>query len=167
MRIVSRIIKYGDNIDTDIIIPARYLTSSDEEFLASHVMEDYDPKFKEKVLERKILLAGKNFGLGSSREHAPIALKKAGVQAIVAESFARIFYRNSINQGLPVVEVKGVTEFALDGDEVELDLERCLIKNLTRGDELHIQGIPSFLLEILSSGGLVNYIKRNRESWCR
>ncbi len=159
----GRVIKYGDDVDTDVIIPARYLKhGADPQVLKEHAMEDLDPEFGSKVRERTIIVAGGNFGCGSSREQAPLALKYAGVRAILAESFARIFFRNAINVGLPVMEVPGISEAVEDGDEVEVDLERGLVRVLGRGGERVLRGtrIPEFLMEILEAGGLVPYLRR-------
>ncbi|MCD6244895.1 MAG: 3-isopropylmalate dehydratase small subunit [Candidatus Korarchaeota archaeon] len=157
----GRVIKYGDDVDTDVIIPARYLKhGSDPKVLSEHAMEDLDPEFKEKVKKRNIIVAGKNFGYGSSREQAPLALKYAGVKVILAESFARIFFRNAINIGLPLMEVKGVSKIVDDGDVVEVHLEEGRVRIPSKGAELSGTKLPEFLMEILKAGGLVPYLRR-------
>ena len=163
MKIKGRIIKYKDNINTDIIIAAKYLNTSNIKELAKHCFESIDEKFIEKVQTRKIIVAGKNFGCGSSREHAPKALKEAGVRCIVAKSFARIFFRNAINIGLPVVESKDEAVFrdATDNDELEIDFNNGRIVNITKNKDYRIQPYPDFLREIINSGGLVKYVKKN------
>lgn len=159
MRVQGKIIKLGDNIDTDIIIPARYLTTHDASTLAKHVFEDYYPEFKVKAMEGAIIVGGENFGLGSSREHAVIALKNSNVKAIVAKSFARIFYRNSINLGLPVLVLKEKNRFGRirDEDEAELDLAKGALKSLTTNEEFSCDKMPEFMMKIIESGGLINY----------
>lgn len=159
MKIIGRAIKYGDNIDTDVIIPARYLTSTDPMKLAEHVMEGLDPDFPTKVKDNKILIAGKNFGCGSSREHAPLALKAAGVKAVVAESFARIFFRNAINIGLVVVECRGVSHSVEDGETIEVDLELGRVLNRSKGTSLPSTQYPEATLKIMEKGGLMEYLK--------
>lgn len=155
----GKVLKYGDNIDTDVIIPGRYLVHIEPEVLAKHAMEGTDPSFPEKAKEGCILVAGRNFGCGSSREQAPVALKHAGVKAIIAESFSRIFYRNAINVGLPVVTIKEASSLFEEGDEAEVDLEKGFVKNLSTGKTVEFKPIPLMLLEILSAGGLVEYMK--------
>jgi 3-isopropylmalate dehydratase small subunit len=152
--------KFKDNVDTDQIIPARYLTTSEPEELAKHVMEDADESFPSKVKEGDIIVGGENFGCGSSREHAPIAIKAAGVSAVVAKSFARIFYRNSINIGLPILESKEAAENISEGDEVEIDLSSGVIKNLKSGKTFQSAPFPEFMRELIKAGGLINYVKR-------
>jgi len=159
MVIQSEVIKYGDNVDTDVIIPARYLNSSDPKDLAAHCMEDLDAEFAKKVQERKIIAAGKNFGCGSSREHAPIAIKAAGTQCIIAESFARIFYRNAINIGLPILECAEAARALQDGAEVEVDLSAGIIRNRTSGEVYKTHPFPAFLRDIIESGGLTRYAR--------
>lgn len=154
----GKVYKYGDNVDTDVIIPARYLNSSDPNELATHCMEDIDKDFVKKVEKGDIIVARKNFGCGSSREHAPIAIKASGVSCVIAETFARIFYRNSINIGLPIIECKEASEEINDGDEVEVDFESGLIKDLTIGKEFKGQSFPPFMQKLIDAGGLVNYI---------
>ena len=153
--------KFGDNIDTDQIIPARYLNTSDPNELAKHVMEDSEhPNFAEEHREGDIIPAGKNFGCGSSREHAPVAIKYAGLPVVVAKSFARIFYRNAINIGLPIVEApEEFVDKTEHGDEIEVDLERGEIKNLTKGFSANFKPIPPEVAQILKAGGLMNYAK--------
>ncbi len=159
MIIRSRVIKYGDDINTDVIFPGRYLEIVDAQEMAKHAMEDLDENFHEKVKEAKIIVAGKNFGCGSSREQAATCLKHAGVEAIVAKSFARIFFRNAINQGLLVLECRDVDDIE-DGDEIEIDTEKGEIKNVSKGRVYEIKPLPSFLTEIIKSGGLIPYMKR-------
>jgi 3-isopropylmalate/(R)-2-methylmalate dehydratase small subunit len=153
--------KFGDDIDTDIILPGRYLVITDENELAKHAMEGLDKKFYEKVEKGDIIIAGKNFGCGSSREHAPIALKGVGISVVVAESFARIFYRNAINVGLPLLESKNISKNITEGDELEIDINKGILKNLNSGNEFEVTGLPNFMLEILEKGGLINYLKEN------
>lgn len=150
---------YGDNIDTDRIIPGKYTKSLDMSLLASHVLEDLDPDFADQVKSGDILVAGDNFGCGSSREQAPIAIKTAGVSAVIANYFARIFYRNAINIGLPVIEVG--SHNICSGDELEIDLLRGVVSNLTRGSEYEATTMPQVMVDILAAGGLVNYLKQH------
>lgn len=150
---------FEDDISTDLIIPGRYLIERDPESLAKHVMEGADHNFSEKVEDGDIIIAGKNFGCGSSREHAPIALKAAGIYAVIAESFARIFYRNAINQGLYVFELEGVKNEFESGDRIKLDLDNGLLKNLSTGKELKVNPLPPLLKDIVSYGGLLNYLE--------
>jgi len=159
MKMVGRAWKFGDDISTDHITPGRYyhLRSNMSE-LAKHVMEDADPDFMKKFKPGDFIVAGKNFGMGSSREHAPLALKIAGVSAVIAKSFARIFYRNAINVGLPVLIAD--TDSIDSGDKLEVDLEKGIIVNRTKGEELRVKGIPEVMLKILNEGGLVNYVKK-------
>ncbi|MBR1477912.1 MAG: 3-isopropylmalate dehydratase small subunit [Lachnospiraceae bacterium] len=154
----GKVFKYGDNVDTDVIIPARYLNSSDPAELATHCMEDIDKDFVKNVGKGDIIVATKNFGCGSSREHAPIAIKAAGVSCVIAETFARIFYRNSINIGLPIIECKEAAEEIKAGDEVEVDFDSGVIKDITTGKEFKGQAFPPFMQEIIDAGGLVNRI---------
>ena len=156
--------KYGNNVDTDVIIPARYLNTSDEKELASHCMEDIDKEFIKKVQKGDIIVANKNFGCGSSREHAPIAIKAAGVSCVIAETFARIFYRNSINIGLPIIECPEAARDIQDGDEVEIDFDSGMIYDRTRGTEYKGQAFPPFMQKIIKAEGLVNYINQQSES---
>ncbi len=151
--------KYGDNVDTDVIIPARYLNSSVASELAAHCMEDIDKDFVNKVKTGDLIVANNNFGCGSSREHAPIAIKAAGVSCVIAATFARIFYRNAINIGLPIMECPEAAEKINDGDEVEVDFDSGEIKNLTKGETYQAEPFPEFIKEIINSNGLLNSIK--------
>jgi 3-isopropylmalate/(R)-2-methylmalate dehydratase small subunit len=155
---VGTVFKYGDNVDTDVIIPARYLNSSDPAELATHCMEDIDKDFVKKVKKGDIIVATKNFGCGSSREHAPIAIKAAGVSCVIAETFARIFYRNSINIGLPIVECPEAAKGIDAGDQVEVNFDTGVITNLTKGTTFQGQAFPEFMQKIIAAEGLVNYI---------
>lgn len=155
----GKAIKYGDNIDTDVIIPARYLNTSDPQELAQHCMEDLDKEFKNKVQEGDILVVGENFGSGSSREHAPIAIKASGISCIIAKSFARIFFRNAINIGLPILECKEAVDGIEEGDIVLVDTDNGIVKNLTKGTEFKAQPFPDFIKEIMKYGGLINYVR--------
>lgn len=157
----GKVWKFGDDVDTDIIIPGRYLVLRDEKELAACVMEGCDPDFSKKVSEGDIIVAGKNFGCGSSREHAPIAIKGAGVAAVVAESFARIFYRNSINIGLPLIEAKDVSKHVSEGDIIEIDVDGGVLKDLNTAEEFEIKPLPEFMLGIMNEGGLINYLKNH------
>lgn len=150
--------KYGDNVDTDVIIPARYLNSSDPAELAKHCMEDIDIQFVKKVHGGDIMVAAKNFGCGSSREHAPLAIKAAGISCVIAETFARIFYRNAINIGLPIVECPDAAREIADGDEVEIDFDSGVITDVTTGKSYQGQAFPEFMQKIIDAEGLVNYI---------
>ena len=152
------VFKYGDNVDTDVIIPARYLNSSDPAELATHCMEDIDKEFVKKVSKGDIIVAEKNFGCGSSREHAPIAIKAAGVSCVIAETFARIFYRNAINIGLPIIECPEASKGIDAGDEVEIDFNTGVITDLTKGTTFQGQAFPKFMQKIIAAEGLVNYI---------
>ncbi len=151
--------KYGDNIDTDAIIPARYLTSSDPKELAKHCMEDADTGFVKKANEGDFIIAGKNFGCGSSREHAPIAIKAAGISCVIAKSFARIFYRNAFNMGLPIFDCPEAVDGIDDGDEIEVDLSTGIIRNRKSGREFRARPIPPFMQELIDAGGLINYAR--------
>ncbi len=159
MIIKEKAIRYGDNIDTDVIIPARYLNTSDHDALAAHCFEDLDETFKEKAKTAKIIIGGENFGCGSSREHAPLSIKASGIKLIVAKSFARIFFRNAINIGLPVIQNRQASENIDDGDMVEADLEKGIIKNMTKNMEFKIKPLPDFIEKIIDKGGYINYIK--------
>jgi len=152
--------RFGDNIDTDAIIPARYLNTSDPAELARHVMEDADNQFPNKVRPGDIIIAGRNFGCGSSREHAPIAIKSAGIQAVVAKSFARIFYRNAFNIGLPIFESEEASEDIKEGDEIEIDADSGIIKNFSKGREYRTKPIPPFMQELISAGGLIEWTRK-------
>ena len=158
MKAHGKIVKYGDNVDTDVIIPARYLNSSDPGELAAHCMEDLDPSFREKLRPGDLVAAGRNFGCGSSREHAPIALRAAGVSCVIAASFARIFYRNAINIGLPIIECPEAAQALQEGDEVSVDFDLGVITDFTRGTTFKGQAFPPFMQKIIESEGLVNYI---------
>lgn len=159
MKAKGIVFKYGDNVDTDVIIPARYLNTSKAEELAAHCMEDIDKDFVNKVHKGDIMVAEKNFGCGSSREHAPLAIKTAGISCVIAKTFARIFYRNAINIGLPIIECEEAAEKIQANDEVEIDFETGIIKNLTKGEEYKGQPFPEFMQKIIDNGGLVNFIK--------
>ena len=150
--------KYGDNVDTDVIIPARYLNSSDAKDLASHCMEDIDKDFVKKVKTGDIMVANKNFGCGSSREHAPLAIKTAGISCVIAETFARIFYRNAINIGLPILECPEAAKAIEAGQEVEVDFDNGIITNITTGQSYKGQAFPEFMQRIMKVDGLMNYI---------
>ena len=160
MRANVTVFKYGDNVDTDVIIPARYLNSSDPAELAEHCMADIDPEFVKKVHKGDIIVADKNFGCGSSREHAPISIKASGISCVIAETFARIFYRNSINIGLPIIECPEAAHSIEDGDQVEVDFDSGRIYNRTKGTEFQGQAFPPFMQNIIEAGGLVNYINK-------
>jgi len=158
----GRVWKFGDNIDTDLIIPARYLNVFDPLELAKHCMEDINPAFAQEIQPGDIIVAGKNFGCGSSREHAPLALKAAGVSAIIAPSFARIFYRNAFNIGLPIFEFPPATEKIRTGDEIAINMATGVITNLTQNEQYQTTPIPPFMQEIISAGGLINHIQKNK-----
>ncbi|QSZ27382.1 3-isopropylmalate dehydratase small subunit [Aceticella autotrophica] len=155
----GKAIKYGDNVDTDVIIPARFLNTSDPKELALHCMEDIDKNFKNKVNKGDIMVAGYNFGCGSSREHAPLAIKESGISCVIAKSFARIFYRNSINIGLPILECSDAVDAIEEGDLISIDTESGSIKNITKGEIYKSQPFPDFIKEIINNGGLINYVK--------
>jgi len=157
----GRVHKFGDNINTDEIITAKYLNISDEKELASHCMENISPSFSKTVRPGDIIVAGKNFGCGSSREHAPVAIKGCGISAVVAESFAAIFFRNAINIGLPFLECEGASEIE-DNDILEIDLSSGTVKNLTKGELYHTTSFPEFLQEIVKAGGLMKWLKLNK-----
>jgi len=159
MKIKGRVHRFGDDVNTDEIIPAKYLDTTDEKELASHCMEGIKKGFPDMVKKGDIIVAGKNFGCGSSREHAPIAIKGAGIECVIAESFARIFYRNAINIGLPIVESRETARAIKNGDELEIDLDRGIIKDLCAGKSFKIQPFPPFIQEIISAGGLMKRIK--------
>lgn len=160
MKYNGNAIKYGDNVDTDVIIPARYLNTIDKRELASHCMEDIDRDFVRKVKLGDIMIAGSNFGCGSSREHAPIAIKESGISLVIAKSFARIFYRNSINIGLAIVECPEAAERIADGDIVEADLDAGVIYDRTSGESFRTAPFPEFIQRIISAGGLVEAVRR-------
>ena len=156
----GKVIKYGDNVDTDVIIPARYLNTSDHSELALHCMEDLDKDFTKRVTKGDIMVAGDNFGCGSSREHAPIAIKASGISLVIANTFARIFYRNSINIGLAILECPEAVANISDGDTVEADLDNGIIYNRTTGKEFKTQPFPAFIQKIIENGGLIETIKK-------
>lgn len=158
MKASGRVFKYGDNVDTDVIIPARYLNATKGEELAKHCMEDIDKDFVNKVQKGDIIVANKNFGCGSSREHAPLAIKCAGVSCVIAETFARIFYRNAINIGLPIIECPEAAKAIESGHEVEVDFDSGVIADKTTGESFTGQAFPPFMQKIITAGGLVNYI---------
>jgi 3-isopropylmalate/(R)-2-methylmalate dehydratase small subunit len=158
--IEGKAIKYGDNIDTDVIIPARHLSTIDPAELASHCMEDLDPDFNKKLAWANIIAAGKNFGCGSSREHAPIAIKASGIDCVIAESFARIFFRNSINIGLPIIECPEAAKEIEDGDEISIDVKTGTIINKTKGKTYTAPPFPEFMEKIMESDGLIKYIQK-------
>lgn len=160
MKANGKVIKYGDNIDTDVIIPARHLTTSDPNELAKHCMEDIDKEFVNKVQKGDIMVGGANFGCGSSREHAPIAIKASGISCVIAKDFARIFYRNSINIGLPILECAEASEDIDAGNEVEVDFDTGVITNKTKNKTYQAVAFPEFMQEIINAGGLVEYIKK-------
>ncbi|MGL5380790.1 3-isopropylmalate dehydratase small subunit [Clostridium sp.] len=162
MKAKGRVFKYGDNVDTDVIIPARYLNTSDPKELAAHCMEDIDVDFVKKVNNGDIIVANKNFGCGSSREHAPIAIKASGVSCVIASTFARIFYRNSINIGLPIIECDEAVKAIEAGDELEVEFSTGVIKNLTKNQEYKGEGFPEFMQKIINNDGLIGYIKSNK-----
>ena len=163
MIVSGRAVKFGNNVDTDVILPAKYMTFIDPNELARHAMEGLDPNFAAKAKSGVILVAGKNFGCGSSREQAPLAIKYSGVKCVIAESFARIFYRNAINIGLPAVECAGVSSKIEDGDELTVDLEKGIVKNQSKNMALHAAELPPFILEILLNGGLIENLRRRIE----
>ena len=154
----GRVFKFGDNVDTDVIIPARYLNITDGFELAKHCMEDIDKEFVKNVQKGDIMVAQKNFGCGSSREHAPLVIKCAGVSCVIAETFARIFYRNAINIGLPIIECAEASKAIQAGDEVEIDFDSGMIHNITKNETYKGQAFPPFMQKIIAAGGLVNYI---------
>ena len=159
----GRVHKYGNNIDTDVIIPARYCTAFTEELLAPHALEDLDQEFVKKVKKGDLIVAGRNFGCGSSRENAPIAIKGAGVSCVIAKSFARIFYRNSINIGLPILESSEAVDDASTGDEIEVDLTTGIITNLTRTKSYLTPPFPAIIQDIITAGGMVEFAKKRLE----
>ncbi len=158
MKAQGTVFKYGDNVDTDVIIPARYLNSSDPAELAAQCMEDIDKDFIKQVHKGDLIVANKNFGCGSSREHAPIAIKAAGVSCVIAETFARIFYRNAINIGLPIIECPEAAKGIEAGDQVEVDFDSGVIYNHTKGTQYQGQAFPEFMQKIIRAEGLINYI---------
>ena len=161
MQAKGNVFKYGDNVDTDVIIPARYLAIADPKELAEHCMEDIDKEFIQKVQPGDIMVANKNFGCGSSREHAPLVIKVSGISCVIAETFARIFYRNAINIGLPIIECPEAARDIKDSDEVEVDFDSGKIRNLTTQKEYQGQAFPEFMQRIIKAEGLINYINEN------
>ncbi len=164
MDVRGKVHKYADNVDTDVIIPARHLNTQNHMELAAHCMEDIDPDFVNKVAPGDIMVAGFNFGCGSSREHAPIAIKASGISCVIATTFARIFYRNAINIGLPILECKEASEKIEDGDEVFVDFDNGIIKNLTKGEEYQASPFPEFIQKIISCGGLIAKIRADKSA---
>lgn len=163
MNAKGKVFKYGDNVDTDVIIPARYLNTSDHKELAMHCMEDIDKEFVNNVQEGDIIVANKNFGCGSSREHAPIAIKASGVSCVIASTFARIFYRNSINIGLPILECDEAVKAINSGDELEVDFTTGLITNLTKNEKYQGEAFPEFMQNIIDKNGLAGYVRSKNE----
>ena len=159
MKAHGKVHKYGDNVDTNVIIPARHLNTSDHKELASHCMEDIDTEFVKKVKQGDIMVGGDNFGCGSSREHAPIAIKASGIDCVIAKTFARIFYRNSINIGLPILECPEASEKIQDGDEVSIDFDSGVITNETKGETYQALPFPDFIKDIMAKGGLMKSLK--------
>ena len=162
MIVKARAVKFGDNVDTDVILPGKYLALTDPTELGEHAMEGLSPGFASKFVGGAVIVAGENYGQGSSREHAAIALKAAGVRCVVAESFARIFYRNAINIGLPAVECPGISTQVADGDQVSVDLEQGQITNLTTGTTASTEPIPLHLMQVLNDGGIIEHLKKKR-----
>ena len=163
MKATGRVFKYGDNVDTDVIIPARYLNTSDPKELAAHCMEDIDLDFAKEVQEGDIIVANKNFGCGSSREHAPIAIKESGISCVIASTFARIFYRNAINIGLPILECEQAVKSIEAGDKLEVNFDTGVIKNLTKDEEYQGEAFPEFMQNIINNNGLIGYIKNKNK----
>ena len=161
MKAEGKVFLYGDNVDTDVIIPARYLNTSDKKELASHCMEDIDSSFVKSVQSGDIIVAGRNFGCGSSREHAPIAIKESGISCVIATTFARIFFRNSINIGLPILECEEASQEIKAGDKVSVDFSTGVIKDETTGKEYKAEPFPPFMQSLIEAGGLIPYIKEN------
>ena len=153
--------KFGNDIDTDIILPGRYLIYTDEERLSQHCMEGLDAELNEKCKKGDFIVAGRNFGCGSSREHAPIALKGVGISAVIAESFARLFYRNATNVGVPLLEAPGITQLVNDGEEIDVDMGKGIITS-ANGESINFKKLPPFMLEILEQGGLIEYLKNKK-----
>lgn len=160
----GKAIKYGDNVDTDVIIPARYLNTSDPQELATHCMEDLDKTFVDRVEAGDIIVAGRNFGCGSSREHAPIAIKASGISCVIAETFARIFYRNSINIGLPIIECPEAAKDIDEADQVRIDVKTGRIENITKGRTYQAEPFPAFMQEIIKADGLIKYVREGMEA---
>lgn len=159
MKIKGKVYKCPDNIDTDVIIPAKYLNTSDEKYLAQHCLEPFVEQSNKVLTSEHIIVAGRNFGCGSSREHAPLAIKAAGIKCVVAESFARIFFRNAINIGLPLVELKDASKLFKDEDEIEIDLSNGIIKNISENKSYNFSPFPDFLKKIIATGGLVEFVR--------
>jgi len=154
--------KYGNDVDTDVIIPARYLNTSDPQELGEHCMEDIDPEFLGKISRGDVIVAGKNFGCGSSREHAPVAIKASGISCVIARSFARIFYRNAINTGLPIIECPEGVDKISERDVISIDTKGGVVKNLTTGEEYPSVPFPEFMRELIAAGGLMEYVKKKK-----
>jgi 3-isopropylmalate/(R)-2-methylmalate dehydratase small subunit len=159
-KIKGKAIKFGNNVDTDVILPGKYMTLVDPYELAKHALEGLDPAFPKKAKKGVIVVGGKNFGCGSSREQAPLALKYAGVKCVLAESFARIFFRNAINIGLPAIECKGISDAVETGDELDVDFEAGKVENVSNGKKFQVEKLPPFMLEILADGGLIENLRR-------
>jgi 3-isopropylmalate/(R)-2-methylmalate dehydratase small subunit len=162
MKLKGKVWKFGNDVDTDVIIPARYLNTTDPEELGLHCMEDIDPEFHMRVSQGDVMVAGKNFGCGSSREHAPIALKAVGVSCVIARSFARIFYRNAINTGLPIIECPDGVDRIKEGEMVSVDTVAGVVKNLTTGEEYGAVPFPQFMLDLMAAGGLMEYVRKQK-----
>ncbi len=163
MKVTGTAIKFGDNVDTDVILPGKCLVLIDPKELAKHAMEGLDPTFPEKAKKGVVVVGGRNFGCGSSREQAPLALKYAGVRCVIAESFARIFFRNAINIGLPVIECAGISKAVENGDELTIDFEAGKVQNISRKRSLKATKLPPFIIEILAEGGLIESLRRRAE----
>jgi 3-isopropylmalate/(R)-2-methylmalate dehydratase small subunit len=162
MKVTGTAMKFGDNVDTDVILPGKYLVLIDPNDLAKHAMEGLDADFPAKAKKGIVVVGGKNFGCGSSREQAPLALKYSGVKCVLAESFARIFFRNAINIGLPAIECKGISAAVENGDEITVDFEAGTIQDVTKGKNFQVAKLPPFILEILADGGLIEYLRREK-----
>ncbi len=163
MKIQGNVFRYGDNVDTDVIIPARYLNTTDHSELAAHCMEDIDSQFIKKVEQGDIIVADRNFGCGSSREHAPIAIKESGISCVIARSFARIFYRNAINIGLPILECEEAADNIKAGDRVQVDFDSGTITNLTTGESFESEPFPPFMQSLITSGGLAAFMAKEAQ----
>ncbi|PRR83610.1 3-isopropylmalate dehydratase small subunit [Clostridium vincentii] len=162
MKVTGKVFKYGNNVDTDVIIPARYLNTSNHKELAAHAMEDIDLDFVKNVRPGDIIVANKNFGCGSSREHAPIVIKESGISCVIATTFARIFYRNAINIGLPILECEAAVKAIEAGDQVEIDFSTGIIKNLSKDESYQGEAFPAFMQKIIDNNGLIGYIKSKK-----
>jgi 3-isopropylmalate/(R)-2-methylmalate dehydratase small subunit len=162
MKITGKAVKFGDNVDTDVILPGKYLVLTDPHDLAKHALEGLDAEFPAKAKKGIVLVGGKNFGCGSSREQAPLALKYSGVKCVLAESFARIFFRNAINIGLPAIECKGISAAVDNDDEITVDFETGIVQDVTKGKSFPVAKLPPFILEILADGGLIEYLRREK-----